>query len=98
MADRVTKNTHNWEFLSANQIQIDSFIYQKLYVKNMETSKIPTDIVLIDFKGRIRGYFDGTTHKTVKQDVIDAIDILLKEVYVPLKEDRNAKKINTKQS
>lgn len=88
MAQKVTQNSINWHFVSANQIEITNFINNKLFIKNVETSQIPKDIVLIDFRGRIRSYFDGTIHKTVKQDVIDAIDILLKELYVPLKEDR----------
>lgn len=96
LADKVSKNTDNWQFVSANQSEIEAFFYNKLYVEKPISTKIPTDIVLIDFKGRIRGYFDGTIHKTVKQDVIDAIDILLKEVYVPLKEDRNKTKITVK--
>lgn len=88
MAEKVTQNLTNWHFVSANQIEINQFINQKLFVKNAEDAQIPTDLVLVDFRGRIRSYFDGTVHKTVKQDVIDAIDILLKELYVPLKEDR----------
>lgn len=88
VAQKVTQNSINWHFVSANQIETTNFINNKLFVKYNETTQIPTDLVLIDFRGRIRGYFDGTVHKTVKQDVIDAIDILLKELYVPLKEDR----------
>ncbi len=96
MADKVSKNTFNWHFVSANQMEITAFINDKLYIKNANSKQIPTELVLLDFRGRIRGYFDGTVHKTVKQDVIDAIDILLKELYVPLKEDKKASIISTK--
>lgn len=88
LAQKVTQNSHNWHFVSANQTETTNFINNKLFIKSVEKKQIPTDLVLIDFKGRIRSYFDGTVHKTVKQEVIDAIDILLKELYVPLKEDR----------
>jgi len=88
LAQKVTQNSHNWHFVSANQTETTIFINNKLFIKSVDKKQIPTDLVLIDFKGRIRSYFDGTVHKTVKQEVIDAIDILLKELYVPLKEDR----------
>ena len=97
LAQRVTQNSNNWHFVSANQIETTNFINNKLFVKSIEITQIPTDLDLIDFRGRIRSYFDGTVHKTVKQDVIDAIDILLKELYVPLKEDRKPL-ITTKKS
>lgn len=95
-AHRVTKNNQNWHFISQSKELTADFISQKLFIENYSPSEIPTDLVLIDFRGRIRGYFDGTVHKTVKQNVIDAIDILLKEVFVPLKEDKVASKITTK--
>ena len=41
-------------------------------------------LILVDKKGQVRGYFNGTEHKNVKQDLIDAIDILFKEEVVPL--------------
>ncbi|MCM2302540.1 MAG: hypothetical protein NDI80_07940 [Flavobacteriaceae bacterium] len=88
MAQKVTQNSIDWHFVSANKIETTNFINNKLFIKSIKMTQIPTDLVLIDFRGRIRSYFDGTVHKTVKQDVIDAIDILLKELYVPLKEDR----------
>ncbi len=88
MAQKVTKNSENYYFVTSNQATINDFIKHKLYLKNVEDNNIPTDLVLIDFRGRIRSYFDGTVHRTVKQDLTDAIDILLKELFVPLKEDR----------
>ena len=97
MVQKVSKNTDNFYFVSANQLEINNFIKEKLFIENMADENIPTDLVLIDFRGRIRGYFDGTIHKTVKQDLIDAIDILLKELFVPLKEDRKPL-ITTKKS
>ncbi|MDP2089112.1 MAG: redoxin domain-containing protein [Flavobacteriaceae bacterium] len=97
MAQKVTKNTENFYFVSANQLETDNFINKKLFIDSIDNENIPTDLVLIDFRGRIRSYFDGTVHKTVKQNLIDAIDILLKELYVPLKEDRKPL-ITTKKS
>ena len=88
MTQKVTKKTDNWQFVTAKQSVINNFIHQKLFINKFEISPIPTNLILIDFRGRIRGYFDGTIHKTVKHDLIDAIDILLKELFVPLKEDR----------
>lgn len=95
-ANKVSQNTHNWHFVSQQKDFTSNFITNKLFIENYNQTDIPKEILLIDFRGRIRGYFDGTVHKTVKQDVIDAIDILLKEVFVPLKEDKVASKITTK--
>ena len=97
MAQKVTKNSDNWQFVAANQSVINDFINHKLFIKNVDVKNIPTKLVLLDFRGRIRGYFNGTIHKTVKHDLIDAIDILLKELFVPLKEDRKPL-ITTKKS
>lgn len=95
-AKKVSQNTHNWNFVTQNKELTSNFITNQLFIENYNQTDVPKEILLIDFRGRIRGYFDGTVHKTVKQDVIDAIDILLKEVFVPLKEDKVASKITTK--
>ncbi|MBS3993391.1 MAG: hypothetical protein KGZ87_06725 [Bacteroidetes bacterium] len=96
LANKVTKNHKNWFFVTQSKEFTSDFISQKLYADRNNSIQIPHELVLIDFRGRIRGYFDGTVHKTVKQNLIDAIDILLKEVFVPLKEDKVASKITTK--
>lgn len=96
MAQKVSKNADNFYFVSANHLETNNFIHKKLFM-DTDNQMIPTDLVLIDFRKRIRSYFDGTVHKTVKQDLIDAIDILLKELFVPLKEDRKPL-ITTKKS
>lgn len=96
IALKVTKNTLNWHFVASNELETNQFITQKLFITKENDQLIPIEIVLVDFRGRIRSYFDGTVHRTVKQDVIDAIDILLKELYVPLKEDRKSSIISKK--
>lgn len=90
LAQKVIQKADNFYFVSANQAEINNFIEQKLYL-DIQNQPIPTELVLIDFRGRIRSYFDATVHKTIKQDGVDAIDILLKELFVPLKEDRKPK-------
>jgi len=42
-------------------------------------------IILVDKKGHVRGYFDGTVYSEMKKDLTDAIDILYREEVVPLK-------------
>lgn len=42
-------------------------------------------LILVDKKGRVRGYFDGTVYSEMKKDLTDAIDILFREEAAPLK-------------
>jgi protein SCO1/2 len=44
-----------------------------------------SNLFLIDKKGRIRGIFDGTSTSETN-DLMDAIGILYKEEFAPLKE------------
>ena len=46
--------------------------------------KVWTNFFLIDRLGRIRGIFDGTSTRDV-EDCMDAIEILYREEYAPLK-------------
>ncbi len=47
--------------------------------------------LLIDKNAHIRGIFDGTIHKEIKEKLTDAIDILYKEEIVPLKGQKKNK-------
>ena len=48
-------------------------------------------LILVDRKGRVRGYFDGTIYSEMKKDLTDAIDILYLEDVVPMKGTKQEK-------
>lgn len=80
-----------WDFLTGPKDSIYKLGYEGYMVNAMEDDAAPGGflhsqwLVLVDKKGQIRGYFDGTiTSET--NDLMDAIEILFKEEFVPLKE------------
>lgn len=90
-ADKVHADTKNWDFLTGNKDSIYNLAFNGFFVSAQRDSIAPGGflhsgmLVLVDKNAHIRGYFDGTIHKVVKEQLIDAIDILYKEDVVPLK-------------
>jgi protein SCO1 len=94
-AERVHANSENWDFLTGNKDSIYNLAFNGFFVSADKDEIAPGGflhsqfLILVDKKGRIRGYFDGTIHKVVKEELIDAIDILYKEEVVPKKGDKS---------
>jgi len=94
-AEKVHANLENWEFLTGGKDSIYSLAFNGFFVNAAKDSIAPGGflhsqfLILVDKKGHVRGYFDGTIHKVVKEELIDAIDILYKEEVVPKKGDKS---------
>ena len=90
-ADRVRAMDSVWDFLTGDKEKIYELGYEGYMINAMEDEKAPGGflhsqwLVLIDKKGRIRGYFDGTS-TTETNDLMDAIEILFKEEFVSLRD------------
>ena len=90
-AKKVHADTKSWDFVTGNKDSIYDIAFNGFFVSAQRDSIAPGGflhsgmLILIDKNAHIRGYFDGTTHKEIKEKLIDAIDILYKEDVVPLK-------------
>lgn len=90
-ADKVHANTDTWDFLTGEKEAIYDVALNGFFVSAQKDEVAPGGFlhsqyfILIDKQGRIRGLFDGTIHKTVKEDLGDAIDMLLTEEFAPMK-------------
>lgn len=90
-AKKVHADTKSWDFVTGNVDSIYSVAFNGFFVSTQRDSIAPGGflhsgmLILVDKNAHIRGYFDGTTHKEIKEKLIDAIDILYKEDVVPLK-------------
>lgn len=90
-AKKVHADTRNWDFVTGNKDSIYDIAFNGFFVSTQRDSIAPGGflhsgmLILVDKNAHIRGYFDGTTHKEIKEKLIDAIDILYKEDVVPLK-------------
>lgn len=90
-ADKVHADTESWDFVTGNKDSIYEIAFNGFFVSAQRDSIAPGGflhsgmLILVDKNAHIRGYFDGTTHKEVKEQLIDALDILYKEDIVPLK-------------
>lgn len=90
-ANTVHADTQTWDFVTGSKAAIYDIAFKGFFVSAQEDSIAPGGflhsqyLILVDRKGHVRGHFDGTIHKVVKQELIDAIDILFKEDVVPLK-------------
>lgn len=90
-SERIHADTKSWDFVTGNKDSIYDIAFKGFFVSAQRDSIAPGGflhsgmLILIDKNAHIRGYFDGTTHKDVKELLIDAIDILYKEDVVPLK-------------
>jgi len=102
-AQKVHADTKSWSFLTGDKEKIYAVAFNGFFVSTMRDSIAPGGflhsqmLILIDRKGHIRGYFDGTIYSEMKKDLTDAIDILYKEDVVPLKGSKQ-KKIEQKKS
>lgn len=90
-AKKVHANTANWDFVTGNKEKIYDIAFSGFFV-NVAKDSIAEGgflhtqlLILVDKKGHIRGYFDGTVYSEMKKDLTDAIDILYREEIVPLK-------------
>lgn len=96
-AKKVHADTKTWDFLTGDKDKIYEIAFNGFFVSAQRDSIAPGGflhsgmLILIDRNAHIRGYFDGTTHKEIKEKLTDAIDILYKEDYVPLKGDSKNK-------
>lgn len=90
-AEMVHANTETWDFLTGDKEKIYEVAMKGFFISAQEDEIAPGGflhsqyLVLVDKQGHVRGMFDGTVHKVVKEDLGDAIDILFKEEVVPLK-------------
>lgn len=90
-AKEVHADTKNWDFVTGDKEKIYEAAFKGFFVNALEDSIAPGGflhsefLILVDKNGHIRGYFDGTVHKVIKDDLVDAVDILFKEDIVPLK-------------
>lgn len=90
-AEKVHANTESWSFLTGDKEKIYDLAFNGFFVNADKDEIAPGGflhsqmLILVDRKGRIRGYFDGTVYSEMKKDLTDAIDILYKEDVVPLK-------------
>ena len=93
-AKKVHASTTNWDFVTGNKDEIYDVAFKGFFVSVSKDSIAEGGflhsklLILVDKKGHIRGYFDGTTYSEMKKDLTDAIDILYREEVVPLKEKK----------
>lgn len=93
-AEMVHADTKTWDFLTGDKDQIYELAFKGFFVNAARDSIAPGGflhtqmLILVDKKGRIRGYFDGTVYSEMKKDLTDAIDILYREDIVPLKGEK----------
>jgi protein SCO1 len=84
---------NKWSFLTGDKDDIYDVAFNGYFVSAQKDSVAPggflhsANIILVDGKGRVRGYFDGTSASETN-DLFDAIEILLVERYVPRKKKR----------
>ena len=87
-------DTHNWQILYSDSLSNNSFAQNRLFIKyktlpDSLSQVVPSsDLVLVDQNLHIRGYFQGAVHKEVKEQLLDAIDMLIREQYVVYKKKR----------
>jgi len=90
-SEKVHADTKSWSFLTGDKDKIYDVAFKGFFVNVMQDSIAPGGflhsqmLILVDRKGHVRGYFDGTIYSEMKKDLTDAIDILYKEDVVPLK-------------
>jgi protein SCO1/2 len=96
-ADKVHADTKSWSFLTGDKDKIYDVAFKGFFVSTMKDSIAPGGflhskmLILVDRKGRVRGYFDGTIYSEMKKDLTDAIDILYLEDVVPMKGTKQEK-------
>lgn len=90
-AKKVHASTTNWDFVTGDKDAIYNIAFNGFFV-NVAKDSIAEGgflhsqlLILVDKKGHVRGYFDGTVYSEMKKDLTDAIDILYREEVVPIK-------------
>jgi protein SCO1/2 len=90
-AKRVHAIDSLWSFVTGPKEALYGVAFEGYFANAMEDEVAPggflhsSNLFLIDREGRIRGVFDGTSTAEVN-DLMDAITILYREEYTPLKE------------
>lgn len=90
-SERVHARDSVWNFLTGDKEKLYDLAYEGFYATALQDGTAPggyihsSNLYLVDGKGRIRGIFDGTS-TTETNNLKDAIEILYKEQFVPLKE------------
>jgi len=92
-ADKVYAIDSLWNFVTGSKEAIYKVAFEGYFANAMEDEVAPggflhsSNLFLIDKKGHIRGIFDGTSTKEVNS-LMDAIEILYREQYAPLKDKK----------
>ncbi len=87
---RVYAQDSVWNFVTGSKEDIYRVAFEGYFANAMEDELAPggflhsSNLFLIDREGRIRGIFDGTSTREV-ESLMDAIQILLREEYVSMK-------------
>ncbi|MDB4533994.1 SCO family protein [Vicingaceae bacterium] len=90
-SEMVHADSRNWDFLTGTKEDIYDIAFKGFFVNADKDEIAPGGFlhsqyfILVDKNAHIRGVFDGTIHKEIKEKLTDAIDILYKEDVVPLK-------------
>ena len=93
-SDMVHADNRNWDFLTGKKEAIYDIAFKGFFVNADKDEIAPGGFlhsqyfILVDKNAHIRGVFDGTIHKEIKEKLTDAIDILYKEDFVPLKGEK----------
>jgi len=101
-AELVHADTKNWDFLTGSKADIYDIAFTGFFVNAAKDEIAPGGFlhsqyfILVDKNAHIRGVFDGTIHKEIKEKLTDAIDILYKEEVVPLKGETKNKVVQLK--
>lgn len=92
-AKKVHADESIWHFLTGKKEDIYDLAFKGYFVNALPDEIAPGGflhsqmLILLDKQGRIRGYFDGTSTSEVN-DLFDAIEILYKEEFAPLKKKK----------
>lgn len=89
-AQKMGAKEGRWHFLTGDKKQLYDLARNGFFITAMEGDGGPDDfihsekLVLLDKKGRIRGYYDGTDNKEIKR-LTDEIRVLKAEEQIPFK-------------
>lgn len=90
-ADKVHAMDSVWTFVTGDKEDIYQVAFEGYFANAMVDDLAPggflhtSNLILVDKQGRIRGVFDGTSTSETN-DLMDAIEILYREEFAPLKE------------
>lgn len=89
-SEKVHAKEQVWDFVTGEEEKIYDIAFKGYFVNALRDEIAPggflhTEMfILVDKQRRIRGYFDGTSTAEIN-DLFDAIEILYKEEFAPLK-------------